>query len=104
MTYALSTIMYLKIVTTIFIMRSWKLRRKLKILVKPLFGPSNKKFMIENLLLSCLIKEMPFTFIIGDSRNYVPPLLGLSPTKRIATQILVIENLNGKKDFESFCL
>ena len=38
-------------------------------------------------------------FILGDSRNYMPPILVPSSTKRIATQILVIVKLNGRKDF-----
>ena len=37
--------------------------------------------------------------LLGDSRNYMPPILVPSPTKRIATQILVITKLNGRKDF-----
>ena len=40
---------------------------------------------------------------LGDSRNYMSPILVLSPAKRIATQILVIANLNEKKkDFGAF--
>ena len=35
----------------------------------------------------------------GDSRNYMPPILFPSSAKRIATQIVVIANLNGSKDF-----
>ena len=38
-------------------------------------------------------------FLLRDSRNYMPPILVLSSAKRIATQILVIEKLNGRKDF-----
>ena len=38
-------------------------------------------------------------FILGDSRNYMPPILVPSSAKRIATQILVIAKLNGRKDF-----
>ena len=37
--------------------------------------------------------------ILGDSRNYMPPILVSSSAKRIATQILVIAKLNGKKYF-----
>ena len=37
--------------------------------------------------------------ILGDSRNYMPPILVTSSAKRIATQILVIAKLNGRKDF-----
>ena len=33
------------------------------------------------------------------SRNYMPPILVPSSAKRIATQILVIAKLNGRKDF-----
>ena len=35
--------------------------------------------------------------VLADSRNYMSPILVLSPAKRIATQILVIANLNEKK-------
>ena len=34
-----------------------------------------------------------------DSRNYMPPILVPSSAKHIATQILVIAKLNGRKDF-----
>ena len=37
--------------------------------------------------------------LLEDSRNYVSPILVPSSVKRIATQIVVIANLNGKKDF-----
>ena len=37
--------------------------------------------------------------ILGDSQNYMPPILVPSSTKRIATQVLVIAKLNGRKDF-----
>ena len=37
--------------------------------------------------------------ILGDSRNYMLPILAPSSAKRIATQILVIPKLNGRKDF-----
>ena len=37
--------------------------------------------------------------IIGDSRNYMPPILVPSSAKRITRQILVIAKLNGRKDF-----
>ena len=36
---------------------------------------------------------------LGDSRNYMPPILVLSSAKRMATQILVIAKLNERKDF-----
>ena len=35
--------------------------------------------------------------VLGDSRNYMSPILVLSPAKRIARQIIVIANLNEKK-------
>ena len=38
-------------------------------------------------------------FILGNSQNYMPLILGPSSCNRIATQILVIAKLNGKKDF-----
>ena len=37
--------------------------------------------------------------ILGDSWNYMPPTLVPFSAKRIATQILVIAILNGRKDF-----
>ena len=37
--------------------------------------------------------------LLGDSRNYMPPILVLFSAKRIVTQILVIAKLNGGKDF-----
>ena len=37
--------------------------------------------------------------LLEDSRNYMSPILVPSSVKRIATQIVVIANLNGKKDF-----
>ena len=36
---------------------------------------------------------------LGDSRNYMPPILVPSSAKRIATQIAVIAKLNGRRDF-----
>ena len=36
---------------------------------------------------------------LGDSRNYIPPILVPSSAKCIARQILVIAKLNGRKDF-----
>ena len=37
--------------------------------------------------------------MLGDSRNYAPPILVSSSAKSIATQILVIAKLDGRKDF-----
>ena len=37
--------------------------------------------------------------LLGDSRNYMPPILVPSSAKCIATQILVIAKLNGRKEF-----
>ena len=37
--------------------------------------------------------------LLRDSRNYMPPILVPSSAKHIATQILVIAKLNGRKDF-----
>ena len=37
--------------------------------------------------------------ILGNSRNYMLPILVPSSAKRIVTQILVIAKLNGRKDF-----
>ena len=42
--------------------------------------------------------EFPLA-ILGDSRNYMPPILVPSTAKRIATHIVVISKLNGRKDF-----
>ena len=57
----------------------------------------------ERLLLQAeimLYKErVRCVYILGDSRNYMPPILVSSSAKRIATQILVIAKLNGRKDF-----
>ena len=44
--------------------------------------------------------------ILGNSWNYMPPILVPYPAKRIATQILVIAKLEGRKDFilrDFFC-
>ena len=39
-------------------------------------------------------------FVIpGDSRNYMPPILVSSSAKGMATQVLVIAKLGGRKDF-----
>ena len=37
--------------------------------------------------------------LLGDNQNYMPPILGPSSAKRIATKILVIAELHGRKDF-----
>ena len=37
--------------------------------------------------------------VLGDSQNYMPPILVPSSAKCITTQILVITKLNGRKDF-----
>ena len=37
--------------------------------------------------------------ILGDSLNYMPPILVPSSAKRISTRILVIAKLSGRKDF-----
>ena len=37
--------------------------------------------------------------MLGDSRNYMPPILFPTSAKRIATKIVVIAKLNGRKDF-----
>ena len=42
--------------------------------------------------------------ILGDRRNCMPPILVLSPAKRIATQILVIANLNEEKILRVFVI
>ena len=49
----------------------------------------------------CILNDnyFPKNFILGDSRSYMPPILAPSSAKSIATQILVIANLNERKDF-----
>ena len=37
--------------------------------------------------------------MLGESRNYIPQILVPSSAKCIATKILVIAKLNGRKDF-----
>ena len=49
---------------------------------------SSKDKLLVVSMFSCI------TFILGDSRKYVPPILATSSAKRIATQILVIAKLN----------
>ena len=44
-----------------------------------------------------LWRWMRVTIIIGDSWNYMPPILVPSSAKRIAIHILVIAKLNGRK-------
>ena len=46
-----------------------------------------------------IIPVMRTDSILGDSRNFMLPILVPSSAKRIATQILVIAKLNGRKDF-----
>ena len=41
----------------------------------------------------------PLIYKLGDSRNYMPPILVPSSAKRITTQILVIAKLNVRKNF-----
>ena len=42
----------------------------------------------------------PITYLLlGDNRNYIPPILVPFSVKRIATQVLVIAKLNGRKYF-----
>ena len=43
--------------------------------------------------------EVHLSILLGDSRNYMPPILVPSSTKRIATNVVVIRKLNGRKDF-----
>ena len=42
---------------------------------------------------------MDFSFTLGDSWNYMPPILTPSSAKCMATQILVTAKLNGRKYF-----
>ena len=45
------------------------------------------------------IKSTVIQIILGDGWNYMQPILVPSFAKRIATQMLVTEKLNGRKDF-----
>ena len=56
--YAVSAIMNLKIVSTIFVLMNWNSRRKMKILAKPDFFNlfKSEKSMAGNLPLKCLTK------------------------------------------------
>ena len=45
------------------------------------------------------MKTASVQYLLGVSRDYIPPILVPSSAKRIATQILVIAKLNGRKDF-----
>ena len=42
---------------------------------------------------------MIYVTILGDTSNYMPPILVPSSAKRIATQILLIAKLNQREDF-----
>ena len=44
-------------------------------------------------------KSTDFLDVLGDSRNYIPPIPVPSSAIRITIQILVIAKLNGRKDF-----
>ena len=46
-----------------------------------------------------LISFFRLNIKLRDSRNYMPPIHVPSSAKRITTQILVIANLNGRKEF-----
>ena len=46
-----------------------------------------------------IISLSQYRFLLGDSRNYMPPILVPSYAKSIATQVLVIAKLNGRKHF-----
>ena len=55
---------------------------------------------IKKLCFFYLSEEKKVAYILlGDSWNYMPPILVSSSAKRIATQMLVTEKLNGRKDF-----
>ena len=61
------------------------------------------------ILIFCMIFEEKYFsnyVILGDSRNYVPPIFVPSSAKGIATQIFSICKTKWKKRFcfESFCL
>ena len=42
---------------------------------------------------------MILSILLGDSRNYMPPILVTSSAKLIVSQILIIVKLNGRKYF-----
>ena len=50
-------------------------------------------------IMQTLLRSNVFFNILGDSPNYMPLILVPSSAKRIATQILVIANLNKRKYF-----
>ena len=59
----------------------------------PVKLPTIKPFHMKKFYLLSII------VILGDSRNYMPPILEPLSAKCIATQILAIVKLNGRKDF-----
>lgn len=84
MTNALLTMMYLTIISTVFILMSWNPVKKMRILVEPHFWIFQWKSMIGNLQLTCLIKEIFFPF-------YINPMSYLD------------SNILSRKCFASFC-
>ena len=52
-----------------------------------------------NITLGRLLDLHETNELLGDSRNYMPPILVPSSAKRIATQVVVTAKLNGRKDF-----
>ena len=56
-------------------------------------------FLVSQTFLLSLMEIVLNITILGDSRNYIPPILVPSSAKRIATQIVVIAKLNGRKYF-----
>ena len=61
-------------------------------------------FLVSQTFLLSLMEIVLNITILGDSRNYIPPILVPSSAKRIATQIVVIAKLNGRNYFGRFCL
>ena len=54
---------------------------------------------VDLVMLQYLQFEVHLPILLGDSRNYMPPILASSSAKRIATQVVVIAKINGRKDF-----
>ena len=63
---------------------------------------SNKTsyFKILKVISKCLQVLKSYNMLqLGDSSNYMPPILVPSSAKPVSTQISVIVKLNGRKDF-----
>ena len=74
--------------------------KPLSIFIKRLHHRCSLGFHMRLCFLKTLQTFYYFT-LLGDSRNYMPPILIPSSAKRIPTHILVIAILNGRKNFIS---